>query len=71
MAKKRQQRSNYNGQEEMCSALWEFAAEVIALDGKHSFVDREHHMTKGQSDAIDKAMERISKGYGYRLLEIQ
>lgn len=69
--KKRQQRSNYEGQEEMCAALWDFAREVEGMKGDTSFSDRGHAITDEQHAAIVRAMERISAGYGYRLLSIQ
>lgn len=75
MKKQRLQRSSINGQEETCSALWEFARDVLDLDGHHSFQNErrgEHKpATNAQLAAIRKAMSRISEGYGYRLVEIQ
>jgi len=67
----RQQRTNVNGQEEMCSALWDFAREVIALGDRQSFTDSKRPIGDGQLDAVGRAMERIASGYGYRLVEIQ
>lgn len=69
--KKRQQRSNVNGQEEMVEALWDFAAEVVALGDDHSFGKLDTPVSDRQMTAIRNAMERISAGYGYRIVEIQ
>lgn len=84
MKKTRLKRSSYDGQEETCTALWDFARDVIALGEKQSFSDRRVENVNGkeysigtrpcsteQLAAVRKAMERISMGYGYRLLEIQ
>lgn len=87
MAKaKRRQRSNIDGQEEMVSALWDFAREVErCVKAGATFTPTEYVKhplnqksiaimgvcTDEQLMAICKTMERISTGYGYRIVEIQ
>lgn len=86
MKKGRQQRSNIDAQEELCSALWDFARDVErCVKAGATFQVKERvpnpmggepigvmgTTTNGQLEAVSTAMARISKGYGYRLLEIQ
>lgn len=76
MARKRQKRSNVNGQEEMVSALYDFAATVEGMvrERGHSWKHRPDGtlLTSPEHlDAIGVAMDRIATGFGYRIVEIQ
>lgn len=51
---KRQKRSNYNGQEEMCSALWDYARDVLNLGVNHSFLDSRNNVSDAQLAAVGR-----------------
>lgn len=74
--KKRRQRSNIAGQEEMVSALWALAQEVEDIVKRgNSFKPAQGGEVRISDPqmipAIGAAMERIAQGFGYRIVEIQ
>ena len=71
--KKRRQRTNLDGQEELVSALYDFAAGVehTIREGESWLPGQPILMTEAKHRLIGEAMKRTMDGFGYRIVEIQ
>lgn len=63
---------NINKQEEMVSALWDFAKELQQSKNKSAAsVDKNGYKTKMDLTVMRRAMERIAKNFNLEIQEIQ
>jgi len=63
---------NINKQEELVSALWDFAKELQRSTNKSAFtVDKDGYKTNMDMDVMHKTVERIAKNFNLVIHPIQ
>ena len=63
---------NINKQEELVSALWDFAKELQKSENKNATtVDKDGYKTKMDMTVMRNAMERIAKNFNLEIQSIQ
>lgn len=63
---------NINKQEELVSALWDFAKELQKSENKNAaVVDKDGYRTEMDLAVMRKTMERIAKNFNLEIQEIQ
>ena len=63
---------NINKQEELVSALWDFAKELQKSEHKNvASVDKEGYETRMDMEVMGQAIERIAKNFNLEIQSIQ